>query len=140
MSEGIWPIGRADTGVLDGFSFPVADGFRYAASATAAGTAGIVVGTPGRGGRVYRVTAVNGGATPYFLQVFNFLTAPIAGVTPVWQRRLPASGELDVDLSSVGGIICQTGIGLAISSTPGTLTLAVANDLVFRCVWYTQKS
>ena len=140
MSEGIWPIGRADVGVLDGFSFPVADGFKYAASATAAGTAGLVIGTAGKGGRVYRVTAVNGAATAYFLQVFNKATAPINTDVPVWQRRLAASSELDVDLASVGGVICPLGIGLAISSTAGTLTLAIANDLVFRAVWYTQKS
>jgi len=140
MSEGVWPIGRADVGVADGFSFPVADGFRFTSSGTAAGTAGIVIGTAGKAGRLYHLTVQNGAATAYFVQVFNKATAPVNTDIPVFVRRLPASSELDVDLSEVGGIVCPLGIGIAISSTAGTLTLAIANDVSFRAAWYTQRA
>ena len=140
MSEGTWPIGRTNTGVADGFSFPVADGFRFTSSGTAAGTAGIVIGTAGKAGRLYRLTVQNGSATAYYVQVFNKATAPVNTDVPIFVRRLAVSSELDVDLSAVGGLVCPLGIGIAISSTPGVLTLAVATDIAFRAAWYTQKA
>lgn len=142
MSEGVWPIGRIDLGptATNGTAPLQGDNFKLASSGTAAGTAGLVIGTAGKGGRVYRVVAQNGAATGYFLQVFNKATAPVNTDVPIFSRRLPSSGELDVDLASVGGIVCPLGIGIAISSTPGVLTLAVATDLAFRAVWYTQKA
>lgn len=139
MSEGVWPIGRVDVGQRDAFSGPRADAFRQFVGA-GVGTAGIVLGTAGRAGRVYRVVAQNGGATAYFLQVHNKATAPVNGDVPVYVQRLPSSGECIIDLSQVGGIVCPLGIGLAISSTAGTLTLAVANDLAIYTAIATQQS
>lgn len=139
MSEGVWPIGRIDVGQLNAFSGPRTDGFRQLTGA-AVGLAGIVLGTAGRAGRVYRVVAQNAGATPYFLQIHNRAVAPVNAEVPVYVQRLPASGECIIDLAPVGGLVCPAGVCLALSSTPGTLTLAVAPDLAFYTAIITQRS
>jgi hypothetical protein len=97
-------------------------------SAALAGTAGIVI--KASAGRLYRLDVVNNGATPYFLQVFDKAIAPVNGDTPIWRRRLPASGELSLSLEEFG-LFCAAGISIAISSTANTLTLAVASDLAW---------
>jgi hypothetical protein len=41
---------------------------------------------------------------------------------------------------NVNGIPCLNGISIAISTTPTTLTLAVANDIAQRTVIYTSQT
>lgn len=140
MGTGIWTLGRTDVGSTSSAMapYPVADNFKFASSGTAAGTAGIVISA--KPGRLYRVIVQNGSATGYFFQVHDKATAPVNTDVPKIVRRLPASGELDFDLSTLNGFPVLNGISIAISSTAGTLTLAVANDIAFRDVWYTAQS
>jgi hypothetical protein len=136
MSEGTWFQGRVDLPVVGGTQ-PI-DNFKRSVSFTAAGTAGIVISA--KPGRFYRCTAENTGVTAYFLQVFDSATAPVNAAVPIYQERLPASGEAKIDLSDVNGWPCVTGISIAISSTAGVLTLAVAADLASRAVVYTSNT
>src|SRR5687768_17090325 len=103
MSAGTWPIGRVDVGQVDAFSTPVADNFKRQIGA-AVGVAGIVIGTAGKGGRIYRLMVQNAGATPYYLQLHDKATAPVNTNVPIYVKRLPASGEVGIDLADVGGI------------------------------------
>lgn len=139
MAEGIWTQGRIDVGTADpNAGYPSADNFRRSTAVAAAGTAGIVISA--KPGRFYRGVFQNGAATAYFVMVFDKATAPVNGDTPVWTRRLAVSSELDLDLASINGIPCVNGISIAISSTAGTLTLAVANDLAARHIIYTARN
>jgi hypothetical protein len=139
MSEGVWPIGRVDVGQVNAFTGPRADAFRQQSGA-GVGTAGVLVGTAGRGSRLYRLSAVNAGATAYFLQVFNKATVAVNADIPVYVQRLPASSEAIINLAEVGGIVCPLGMSVAISSTAGTLTLAVANDIAAYTAFFTQQT
>jgi hypothetical protein len=139
MSEGVWPIGRVDVGQVNAFSGPRADAFRQQSGA-GVGTAGVLVGTAGKGSRLYRLTVVNGSATVYFIQVHNKATVAVAADVPVYVQRLPASGECVIDLAAVGGIVCPLGMSVAISSTAGTLTLAAANDIAAYTAFFTQQT
>lgn len=123
MSNGIFPIARAANGDNDP---------QRTSSAAKVGTAGILLKSSG--GRLYRLDVVNVAATAYYLMVFNKATAPANGDTPVWRRRLPVSSELALDLGAFG-LACPLGIGFAISSTDGTLTLAVADDIHYAAWW-----
>lgn len=138
MSEGVWPIGRVDVGQQSAFSGPRADAFQQQ-SGVGVGTAAVQLGTAGRAGRLYRLVVVNAGATAYFLQVHNKATATVNADVPVYVQRLPASGEVVVDFSQVGGLVLPLGAQIAISSTAGTLTLAVANDIAAFTAVYTQR-
>lgn len=94
------------------------------------GTTGIVLkSTPGR---LYLLHVMNVSATPYWVMLFDKASAPVNGDTPVVRRRLAASSEVVIDLSEFGWAFPNAGIGLAISSTDGTLTLAVALDAHFQ--------
>lgn len=134
MSGGTWTLGRID---LDTNNAPTADAFKSASSGTAAGTAGIVISS--KPGRFYRGIFQNSSATKYYVQVFDKATAPVNTDVPVFSKTLPASGEVEIDLTNVNGLRCLLGIGIAISTTAGVLTLAVATDLAFRRVVYTAK-
>lgn len=140
MAKGVFTIGLVDTGATNSAfaDYPVADNFRRATSGTAAGTAGIVISA--KPGRVYRVVAQNGSATAYFLQIHDKATAPVNTEVPIYVKRLPVSGECEIDLTTINGLPVRNGLGIAISSTSGTLTLAVANDLAFRTVIYTAQN
>lgn len=116
MSEGIFVLPRTDA----------TNAFRQVKTA-AFGTAGVSISP--KNGRIYRIAILNGGATAYTVQLHNKATAPVNGDIPIWERRLPASGELDIDFGLTHPYFA-TGIGLAISTTTGTLTLAAANDAV----------
>lgn len=89
------------------------------------GTAGVSVSV--KQGRIYHITAVNNAATAYFLQVFDKATAPIAGDLAIWECRLPASLDCDMNFGALG-LYVALGFGLAISTTPRALTLAASND------------
>lgn len=139
MSEGVWTIGRVDIGNVDSQTSSSPDNFKRQ-SALGVGTAGIVIGTAGKPGRLYRLKVVNGAATAYFLQVFNKATAPVNTDVPTWVQRLAVSSETDIDLTNINGLLCPLGMGIAISSTAGTLTLAIANDIAFYSAHYTQRA
>lgn len=95
------------------------------AKTTAFGTAGSVVSAVP--GRVYAVTIVNKSATAYFVQIHNKATAAVNTNIPVWEDVLPASGSITLDFG-INGLYVSAGIGLALSSTAGVLTLAVADN------------
>lgn len=100
-------------------------------SSAAVGTAGIVL--KNSRGRLYVLDVVNVSGTAYYLMVFNKAAAPVNGDTPIWRRRLPLSGELRLDFEF--GLAGTAGLSFAISSTPGTLTLAVSDDIHFAAHW-----
>ena len=136
MSEGIWTMGRVDAATFAGQ--PVADGFKRSTSGVAAGTAGVIISA--KPGRFYRAVVQNGAATAYFVQVFDKATAPVNTDVPIYSKRLPVSGECEIDLTDINGLPVTAGIGIAISSTAGVLTLAVATDIAFRTVVYTSQA
>lgn len=97
------------------------------------GTAGTLVKSAAPG-RIYKVRAKCLSATAYTLMVFDKAIAPVNGDAPIWQWDLPVSGEVADDFS-LWGLQYKLGLGLAISSTKGTLTLAVANDLLAKLLF-----
>jgi hypothetical protein len=117
MSEGIFLLPRnLDDGLMKQLS-----------QTTAFGTAGVVVSA--KPGRIYRVSFVNkAAATKYFAQVFNKATAPINGDLPAFEGQVAANSDVVFDLASAGGWYVRLGIGIAISTTAGVLTLAGATD------------
>ncbi len=133
MSEGVFTLPLVSAGA--GAFAKTTDGFQRATSGVAVGTAGISISQ--KPGRFYRAVVQNGGATAYYLQVFDKATAAVNANVPIWQQRILASGEVVLDLTNVNGLPCLLGISLAISSTPGTLTLAAATDVAFYSVIYT---
>lgn len=137
MAEGIWTQGRVDAGTSTAMGTGVSDNFKRSTSGTAAGTAGISISA--KPGRVYRLIVENGSATAYFVQLFDKATAPVNADVPIWEKRLPVSTECEIDLTNINGLPCVNGIGLAISSTAGSLTLAIANDIAYRSVVFTSQ-
>ena len=133
MSGGVFTMGLVGAGA--GAFAKTTDGFQRSTSGVAAGTAGIVIAA--KPGRFYRAEVQNGAATAYFLQVFDKATAPMNTDVPIYSKRLPVSGECEIDLTDVNGLPCQLGIGIAISSTPGVLTLAIATDIDHRTIIFT---
>lgn len=133
MSEGVFTMPLVTAGA--GAFAKTTDSFQRSTSGVAAGTAGVIIAA--KPGRFYRGVIQNGSATAYFVMVFDKATAPVNGDTPVFEKRLAVSGEVDIDLVNVNGVPCLNGIGIAISSTPGTLTLAIANDIAYRSIFYT---
>lgn len=104
---------------------------KRASKTTSFGTAGVSVTT--KPGRLYKIRATNKNATTrYFLQIFDKATAPVATDVPIWELDLPAA----VATTSRGdaleefpmGLYFALGIGIAISTTQGVLTLAAATD------------
>lgn len=133
MSEGVFTMPLVTAGVAP-FA-KTTDSFLRATSGVAVGTAGILISN--KPGRFYRAVVENGAATAYYLQVFNKASAAVNTDVPVYQKRLPVSGEVEIDLVNVNGVPCNLGISIAISTTPGTLTLAAATDVAFYSVFYT---
>jgi len=129
MSEAIWTMPKVDNG----------NDFVRSTSATAAGTAGIVI-IGSKSGRFYRGFFKNSAATNYWLQIFDKATAPVNTDVPIWEKNLPSSGEVEIDLVNVNGLYFSLGLGIAISSTATTLTLAIANDLAYRSILYTRAT
>lgn len=98
-------------------------------SAAAEGTVGISV--KGSGGRLYGATVEVTSATQYWFMVFDKATAPVNTDVPIYRKRLTANGSVDLpSWISDRGLGCKNGIGIALSSTSGTLTLAVAADML----------
>ncbi len=105
------------------------------ARTTGFGTAGVLVS--GALGRIYSVTFVNKSATGYFAQIHNKVTAPLATELPIWEDVLGASSSVTIDFG-VNGLYCSAGIGIAISTTAGVLTMAAGDNAVAYAL-YTAK-
>lgn len=99
---------------------------------TAFGTAGVSVAT--KPGRLYLIRGINSSATvAYYLQIFDKATAPVATDVPIWEIGLPAKAATTqtgdcVEDFGLAGLYFATGLGIAISTTKGVLTLAAATD------------
>lgn len=126
MSEGIFPIARSANGSND----PSMTRFQL-------GTLGQVV--KNKPGRCYGVTAYNKAATLYYLMVFDKGSTPVNGNTPRVAKPLLASigATVTIGPEDFGGFSlgCTLGIGIAISTTPDTLTLAAAQDVNATVTW-----
>jgi len=92
---------------------------------TAFGTAGLVVSA--KLGRLYKCSVVNSAATRYFVQFHDKATAPVNADVPIWEVSILASSGVVEDWG-LNGLYFANGISIAISSTKGALTLAVATD------------
>lgn len=105
------------------------------------GTAGVSVkASPGR---VRRIIAVNASATAgFYVMLHNKASAPVAADVPVTRRWVPARDATDkaavndtvLDFGP-GGIYLDTGIGLAASSTVGSVTLLGSADCHYSIEW-----
>lgn len=94
---------------------------------TAFGTAGVSVSV--KNGRLYKLRIVNkAAATKYFAQVFDKATAPVAADVPIWEGQVAAASDVEFNFATDGGLPVANGIGIAISTTAGALTLAGATD------------
>lgn len=120
-------------------STQVGSDFVRSSSGTAVGTAGVLV-VSAKLGRLYRLQVVNGSATAYYLQIFDKATAPVNTDVPIDSFRLAVSSEREIDYTNVNGLYFALGCGIAISSTPGVLTLAVADNIAFYRAFYTKNA
>lgn len=102
------------------------DGLLKRTKTAAFGTAGTNLSV--KQGRLYKATVINTGATAYFVQIFNKATPPANTDVPIWEERLPASGSVPLQFDF--GLYAAAGLGIAISTTAGVLTLAAANDAI----------
>jgi hypothetical protein len=104
---------------------------RFATAGT--GEVAILISAAAR--RIYQadvITAV-GAADPTWLMLFNTTIAPVATDVPIWRARV-GGGFASIDVG-VFGIELTSGLGVALSTTPDTLTLAGANDAFFQVGW-----
>jgi hypothetical protein len=99
---------------------------------TAFGTAGVSVSV--KPGRLYKIRACNSNATTrYFFQIFDKASAPVNTDVPIWEMDLPAAvattsrGDC-AETFELFGLYLKLGLGIAISTTKGVLTLAAATD------------
>jgi hypothetical protein len=121
------------SGAVSGAARTLDDGtLKRKSQTTAFGTAGISV--TAKPGRLYKVRAVNSNATTrYFFQIFDKATAPVNTDVPIWEMDLPAAvattsrGDCLEDFG-LFGLYVALGLGIAISTTKGVLTLAAATD------------
>lgn len=108
---------------------------RYTSPAAGDGTAGVLIKAAARG-RLYKLRTMNKAATAYTIMIFDKATAPVNADVPIWRASLAnvigSENELDFNL---WGLQFNNGLGIAISSTPGTLTLAVALDAFFHALY-----
>lgn len=92
--------------------------------------------------RLFQIRCITAPAivTDRFLQVHNAAQANLAnGATPVWEMLIPAAttvatqyAEAGDDFEPIDGLLLSTGLVLALSTTPGTLTFAGATDGFFQ--------
>ncbi len=97
------------------------------------GEVAILVATAAR--RVYQVDVVTavGAADPAWLMVFDLAAAPVLSDVPILRARV-GGGFASIDLGNFGHELVN-GLGVALSTTPDTLTLAGANDALFQGGW-----
>lgn len=90
--------------------------------------------------RVFQVRGVTDASVTAdrFLQVHNSAAAVANGAEPVWELLIPAANTSGTqyaegadDFEPIGGLVLATGLTLAISTTPGVLTLPGAADSFF---------
>lgn len=116
MSEGVFGLARVvDDGLL-----------KRSSQTTAFGTAGVSVSA--KKGRLYHLRVNNkAAATKYFVQIFDKATAPVNTNVPIWEGQVAANTDVVFDFG-LFGLAVTNGIGIAISTTSGVLTLAAAAD------------
>lgn len=87
-------------------------------------------------GRLFQaeVVLISTPAGTRWLMAFNAAAAVINGAEPVWRSPQIASNFASID-RGVWGLLCDTGIVLALSSTPGTLTLPADNLGLFQAAY-----
>lgn len=126
--NGLVPIARAAN---------TANDWNRTSSTVAVGTAGVLI-KGAANGRLIRARVENVSAsTVYYIMIFDKATVPINGDTPIYRHRIAGSTGETIDLGSIGGIACATGIGFAISTAASAnfLTLAGSNDAHFEIHW-----
>lgn len=100
--------------------------------ATTGGTAVEAVNIKATSGVVFRVDVAL--TTPFptdrWLMVFNIATAPTASAVPVLRKRV-TNGEASIDLGKLG-MELAAGIGVAVSTTVGVLTLPGGGEAYFQ--------
>ena len=122
MSEGVFLLPRL-TDDQSGVGVAV---LKRKSITTAFGTAGTNISA--KQGRLYKIRLANkAAATKYYVQLFDKATAPINTDVPIWEGRVAADSEWADDFG-LAGLYVVNGIGLAISSTSGVLTLAGSSD------------
>lgn len=116
MSEAVFGLPRTgDDGTL-----------KLKSQTTAFGTAGLSVST--KNGRLYKLRVLNkAAATKYWVQIFDKATAPVNTDVPIWEAQVPALTDYAEDFG-LFGLAVTLGLGIALSTTAGVLTLAAAND------------
>ncbi|HVV59678.1 MAG TPA: hypothetical protein VHC45_15065 [Gaiellaceae bacterium] len=122
---------------------PTGDGGWTYSNSTSAGVGTGGVSIKGSSGRVRRILAVNASTTAgFYIQLHDKASAPSGGETPIARRWVPARDGTDkaavndtvMDFGPAG-LYLANGIGLAASSTVGTLTVLGANDCHYTIEW-----
>jgi len=132
MSEGVWTMPKVTTGIGNDFTFT--------RQSAAFGTAGILI-IGNKAGRIYRAHVCNtAAATAYYLQIHDKATAPVNADIPSLSYRVNASSDLVIDFTNVNGAPFFNGLGVALSTTAGVLTLAAANDISWMKLVYTRNA
>ena len=99
------------------------------------GTAAKLIGTAAKATALGQVTLVSTGVAAYFVQIHNKATAPVNTDVPAWVGWVAIGGTVTMDFSTLGGLNCPLGCYIAISSTAGTLTLAMADAAVVSALY-----
>lgn len=82
-------------------------------------------------GHLHWLYLYNANAAVRYAMVFDKATAPTNGDTPLFMQSMAPTTSVPKELAfSPDGLLCFNGIWIAISTTPGTLTLAAA-ELIF---------
>lgn len=99
------------------------------------GTGEVAVFIANAARRVYQVDVITavGAADPAWLMVFDLAVTPVATNVPILRARV-GGGFASIDLGNFGHELVN-GLGVALSTTPDTLTLAGANDAFFQGGW-----
>lgn len=89
-------------------------------------------------GNVFAITGFNSAGTDVYLQLHNTATTPSAAAVPKFSFLLPASSEITQgsDFFVTGGAHFNTGVAMAISTTPGDYTAATTAGDYFTQVRY----
>lgn len=83
-------------------------------------------------GSVFSVYCENENTAKRYLLLLNQTTTPVNGQTPVRAYGVPSNGAIVIDKIYFGalGLLFDTGIAWAFSSTKNTVTLATASDCI----------
>lgn len=119
--QGIVPVHRA-------VNVAGLDPLRYTSAAAEGNAAPVAL--KASAGRFYRGEVEIITATQYWLMLFDQTASPTNGNTPIYRKRLTANGNTPINLFTDVGLYFAVKMWAAISSTSGTLTYAVANDML----------